>query len=670
MTISSTIRTAGPYAGTGVQQVFPFSFKVFVATDLLVLLTVSGSSVIQALTTQYTVSLNADQNATPGGTVTMLAAPATGATLNLSSQVPELQPTDLANVGSFYPKAVTDALDRNVILVQQLEVKFQGALRAPTGELISNLPPASSRANSVLGFDANGNPIATLPASGSGTQLAFDLINSTDPTRGAALVARATAQIQTLAVLRTTAGRYASDAVYMERVISGYDAGDGNFLWDAASVVADNGVTIVAVAGVPTGRWKRRYHYLTFGMFGCKATPGFDNSTAFAAICTFLNALNTASAAQPEILAEEGRYEFSASPNWGIQNASINPTGNVYLRNTGTGPSVILDGGAASGGVYAVKMGNKRKFIVEGGPTSQDGVFARAVLQDSHLGFQVNGAGTTYSGINILFSVCGKFDLVCSNNVQGYTWYSKPAKGLNVTGRGAGELSSYCIFPNPIFENCGAICVNLDFAQGNLFQGGTMEGASSVGLFLTANTIKNKVEATDFEVNTSHDIYCLGRGNEFYGVNTQTQITFDTGAVVNKVIGGTHCKILANTGTVHNLISGATYNQNNDGSNISDLSGGKLRLRDNYNQGVGRMENSPPGSPFNIPPTGSTFTYTNVGDNEVDIMVSGGTVSGISFTRNSSTVVTGVVAGMWRLTTNDSLNISYTGAPVITGFSR
>ena len=102
MTISSTIRTAGPYAGTGVQQVFPFSFKVFVATDLLVLLTVSGSSVIQALTTQYTVSLNADQNATPGGTVTMLAAPATGATLNLSSQVPELQPTDLANVGSFY----------------------------------------------------------------------------------------------------------------------------------------------------------------------------------------------------------------------------------------------------------------------------------------------------------------------------------------------------------------------------------------------------------------------------------------------------------------------------------------------------------------------------------------------------------------------------------------
>lgn len=62
------------------------------------------------------------------------------------------------------------------------------AVRAPDGEVITPLPPAGSRANKVMGFDALGNPLGTLPLSGSGTELAIDLANSVDAFKGAAMV--------------------------------------------------------------------------------------------------------------------------------------------------------------------------------------------------------------------------------------------------------------------------------------------------------------------------------------------------------------------------------------------------------------------------------------------------------------------------------------------------
>jgi hypothetical protein len=178
MTISSTTRVAGPYSGTGSQQVFPFNYKVFAASDLLVILTdASGVTTTQVLTSQYTVSLNSDQNTAPGGTVTMLVAPPLLTTLTLSSQVPNLQPTNLANVGNFYPQAVTDALDRLTILVQQLGTLILGALRFPIGDPATNttLPSASLRANKLLSFDALGNPTVVAPSSGSATALQLAL---------------------------------------------------------------------------------------------------------------------------------------------------------------------------------------------------------------------------------------------------------------------------------------------------------------------------------------------------------------------------------------------------------------------------------------------------------------------------------------------------------------
>lgn len=74
-------------------------------------------------------------------------------------------------------------------LVQAITVNKLQSVRGQDGEQLTPLPPAASRANKVMGFDASGNPLAILPASGSGTELAIDLANPVDPSKGAGMVA-------------------------------------------------------------------------------------------------------------------------------------------------------------------------------------------------------------------------------------------------------------------------------------------------------------------------------------------------------------------------------------------------------------------------------------------------------------------------------------------------
>lgn len=133
MTVSSQTRKAGPYSGTGSTGPFTFSFKVFEASDVLVV-KVNNSTNVETtltLTTDYTVSLNADQNANPGGTITLVSALASGYNMVISSQVPYLQETDLTNQGGFYPEVITDALDMLTIEMQQLKLGVDRSAKLP-----------------------------------------------------------------------------------------------------------------------------------------------------------------------------------------------------------------------------------------------------------------------------------------------------------------------------------------------------------------------------------------------------------------------------------------------------------------------------------------------------------------------------------------------------------
>ena len=73
MAITTTTRMV-TYAGNGVTTVFPFAFKVFLPTDLYVVTVDAGGNLkLLALGADYNAVVNADQDASPGGSITLLA---------------------------------------------------------------------------------------------------------------------------------------------------------------------------------------------------------------------------------------------------------------------------------------------------------------------------------------------------------------------------------------------------------------------------------------------------------------------------------------------------------------------------------------------------------------------------------------------------------------------
>jgi hypothetical protein len=169
MTISSETRKAGPFVGSGTTGPFPFAFKVFVASDLLCVKINTATNVESTLilTTDYTVNLNADQNANPGGSITLTSAMSSSFQLVIASQVEYLQETDLQNQGGFYPEVITDALDKLTILLQQIRLTSVAALFFPITDpagISGQLPSVSVRANKVLTFDNTGAPDASIAA--------------------------------------------------------------------------------------------------------------------------------------------------------------------------------------------------------------------------------------------------------------------------------------------------------------------------------------------------------------------------------------------------------------------------------------------------------------------------------------------------------------------------
>lgn len=61
----------------------------------------------------------------------------------------------------------------------------------------------------------------------------------------------------------------------------------------------------------------------------------------------------------------------------------------------------------------------------------------------------------------------------------------------------------------------------------------------------------------------------------------------------------------------------------------------------------------------------SPFVYQNTGTFDMDVIVSGGTVTNLSFIRGPSTSTLGQLAGMYHLSPGDSLQVTYTVLPTL-----
>ena len=123
MPISSTVRKAGPFTGNDTTTNLPFYFKIFSEDELRVVKFRTATSVetTLALTTDYSVTLNDDQETYPGGVVSLNDVLLTGYTATIWSDVDYLQPVELINLGAYYPEVINDEFDRLTILTQQLK---------------------------------------------------------------------------------------------------------------------------------------------------------------------------------------------------------------------------------------------------------------------------------------------------------------------------------------------------------------------------------------------------------------------------------------------------------------------------------------------------------------------------------------------------------------------
>lgn len=175
MSITETPRRAGPYATNGVQTEFAFAFKVFEEGDVVVTSSENGADTELALTTDYVVELNADQDASPGGTVTLAVAP-DGPTITLTSGMAATQPTVFTNAGGFFPRVLNNALDRLTILAQQIlerlsRVPYLPLGDKPVGQFPVVLPDGSFGWSSGTGSDAALRADLGTAAAGKGGEL-------------------------------------------------------------------------------------------------------------------------------------------------------------------------------------------------------------------------------------------------------------------------------------------------------------------------------------------------------------------------------------------------------------------------------------------------------------------------------------------------------------------
>jgi hypothetical protein len=284
-----TYRSREDYTGNGVTTSYPYQFRIYEASDLVVTRAdTDGNEATLVLNTDYTVT---GVGKYAGGNVVLTSPLASGYRLAIERAIPATQETDLRNQGAYFAETHEDVFDRLAMLLQRVgsylglgpdgalrtlllgktDIDGQGAFRARQNRIQDLADPINQQDAvnrswaEMLLTDGSGNGVIqrlSSSASGNGVDMvanAADLrdLASSDPDKGVAMVFGATRSVATYAAVRAFTG----SATRLE--VGGrsnyFDGAQGVFVADLADTTSpDNDTTtLIDANGV---RWKRVFN--------------------------------------------------------------------------------------------------------------------------------------------------------------------------------------------------------------------------------------------------------------------------------------------------------------------------------------------------------------------------------------------------------------------------
>lgn len=271
MTVQATPRKAGPFVGNGVSTVFAFSFKTRSTDHLKVIRAdLTGVETTLLLNSQYTVALNADQEAMPGGSITLSAPLALNYKLTILSLVPYAQTTDVPGSGAIPPAVLEDTLDLLVMQTQQLAEESTRAVKvSPTSganpdtlltdslaAAAASASAASSSATAAASSASAASTSAGTASSAAASASASASSASTSATNAASSATSAAASASNAATSASAAATSASDLASAWRATStsslAIGTGSKTFATQSGKLFEVGSFVTIAHVGTPT----------------------------------------------------------------------------------------------------------------------------------------------------------------------------------------------------------------------------------------------------------------------------------------------------------------------------------------------------------------------------------------------------------------------------------